>query len=394
MRMKCRLRVVFLPLALMVILMVILTACVNTTYTPLTGTGYFWVAAAGNTTISAYTIDLTTGELSQNGNSIGTGILPTAIKVVPSGTALFTANSNSSCQNASGATVGCIGRYSILSNGLLNQVTPVEPAGLTPVALAMDPTGAFLYVANQGDNTISVFTVKGTTLTLVETDDTNDPLYPGPSNPTSIAITPTGNYLYVASQYSDVVSGFTYNSTTGSLTRMAPFSVPSGANPSSLALTLDGSYLYVANSGSNTISAFATCAVTSSTCATPTGQLSEISGSPFASGLGPVHLVVAHSGYFLYAADKQSNQISGYKIGSGPAGLGTGSLTPTTPPTFSTGTNPVWLATPSVGGYLYCANSGSATVSAFVVDAASGNLGSVSGTPYPTFDQPMAIGLK
>ena len=91
---------------------------------------------------------------------------------------------------------------------------------------------------------------------------------------------------------------------------------------------------------------------------------------------------------FLYVADEQSNQVSGYKISSS-----TGTLTALSTPTISTGVNPVWLAIHPGGLYLYVANNGAASISAFKINTTSGVLG-VVGSPFTTGGQPSAIALK
>jgi 6-phosphogluconolactonase (cycloisomerase 2 family) len=97
---------------------------------------------------------------------------------------------------------------------------------------------------------------------------------------------------------------------------------------------------------------------------------------------------VDHSGKFLYVADQQSNQVSGYSISSS-----TGTLTALSTPTISTGVNPVWLAIHPGGLNLYVANNGAASISAYTINATSGVLG-VVGSPFATGGQPSAIALK
>jgi DNA-binding beta-propeller fold protein YncE len=147
--------------------------------------------------------------------------------------------------------------------------------------------------------------------------------------------------------------------------------------------------LYVGNAGSNNISVFAACTVASTTCSSPNGLLSPITGSPFAAGLNPVSLAVTPGGAFLYAADKGSNQISGYKVGQN-----SGALTPTTTATFSVGTSPTWIAIPPNGGYVYVANFGSASIAAYGINTTNGFLGQVTGSPYSVSTAPSALALR
>jgi 6-phosphogluconolactonase (cycloisomerase 2 family) len=202
-------------------------------------------------------------------------------------------------------------------------------------------------------------------------------------------LTGSGNFLYVANQVTDTVSTFQYDPASGALTRLSPFSVLAGTDPAALVLSPDQNFLYVANSGSSDISSFGTCAVVAANCATATGMLSPVSGSPFPAGTNPVSLAITPGGEFLYAANKNSNQLTGYKVGSG-----TGVLTPTATATFSTGLNPTWVAIPPEGKYVYVANSGGSSVTAYGINLTNGFLGEVSGSPYSISNTPTAIAIR
>jgi 6-phosphogluconolactonase len=364
----------------------ILTSCSNSTSTsPTSGTGYLWVIAQGNTSAQAYTVNLNSGELTANANLVTTGTAPSAVVVAPSGKAMFVANSGSNT----------VSSFTINSDGSLTAGTASYPTGRTPISLAIDPAGKFLFVANQADSTISVFTVQGTTLSAAGTFSTQDPNNPGLSAPSALAVTSSGNFLYVANQLTNSVSGFTYNTTSGSLSPLSTFSFPAGTNPSALVLSPvlasspGASFLYVGNAGSNDISVFAACTVASTTCSSPNGLLSAITGSPFAAGLNPVSLAVTPGGAFLYAADEGSNQVSGYKVGQN-----NGALTPTTTATFSVGTSPTWIAIPPNGGFVYVANFGSASISAYGINTTNGFLAQVTGSPYSVSTAPSALALR
>jgi 6-phosphogluconolactonase len=382
MRMKFR-----LPAGVLILTSLwIVTSCSNSTNTSKTsGTGYLWVIAQGNTSAQAYTVNLSNGQLTANGNLVSTGTAPSAAVVAPSGKAMFVANGGSNT----------VSSFTINSDGTLTAGTTSYPTGQTPVSLAIDPSGKFLFVANQADSTISVFSVADATLSAVGTFSTQDPSNPGLSAPSALAVTASGNFLYVANQLTNSVSGFTYDATSGSLTPLSTFSVPAGTNPSALVLSPvlasspGASFLYVGNAGSNDISVYAACTVASTTCSSPNGLLSPITGSPFAAGLNPVSLAVTPGGAFLYAADKGSNQISGYKVGQN-----SGALTPTTTATFSVGTSPTWIAIPPNGGYVYVANFGSASIAAYGINTTNGFLGQVTGSPYSVSTAPSALALR
>jgi 6-phosphogluconolactonase (cycloisomerase 2 family) len=414
MRMKCR----FLSAALLLVSLG-LTSCSNTsTTTGTSGLGYVWVVAQGDTSVTFYSMNLTTGQLTINSTNPAatTGSMPSAVIVAPSGKTMFVVDSANSCTgliatlpNGTQVTgpVGCISPFTINSDGTLTAITQTTAVGLTPTSVATDPAGKFLFVANLGSQsysvnnvptiipgTISVFSVQGTTLTEIAgspfiTDPDVSPSTPVATGPSGLAVTSSGNFLYVANQFTSTVSAFQYDSTSGALTALSPFSVLAGTNPSGLVLSPDSAYLYVANSGSNNISSFSTCAVVSASCGSANGLLNPVSGSPFAAGVDPVSLAITPGGAFLYAANKQSNQVTGYKVGSG-----TGVLTPTATASFSTGLNPTWVAIPPEGKFVYVANSGGSSVTAYGINTTNGFLGEVTGSPYSVSNTPTAIAIR
>ena len=86
----------FLAGVVVPVLLLTLSACKTSSSSTPTGTGALFVATQGDSSVSAYTIDLTAGTLTATGKSVATGNVPSAMISAPSGTALFVANSNSS----------------------------------------------------------------------------------------------------------------------------------------------------------------------------------------------------------------------------------------------------------------------------------------------------------
>jgi|HubBroStandDraft_6_1064221.scaffolds.fasta_scaffold06144_6 6-phosphogluconolactonase len=315
---------------------------------------------------------------------------------------------------------GTITSYTVNSNGTLAAVSGSSPAGIIPSGMAIDSAGHFLFVANQGvqsptgtdqvcqKGTISVFTVSGTTLNKIGDFPTYAPNGQNGTRPVAVAVSFSGKFLYVANQVDGTVSVFSIASSGALTTILAPY--PVGMTPSALTLSPDGSFLYVANSGSGNVSAFSVCDKQSATCAvtpgsSPDGSLSPIAGSPFPAALGPISVTTDSAGRFLFVVDNGSNQVSQYKISAG-----TGVLVADSPATISTGDHPVWVSSragtttvSATGGtidYLYVANIGANTISIFSFDSTIGGL-SVSGTPVTLVNgarqprgQPSAIAVK
>ncbi len=390
-------------LAALVVSLLILTACSSNNSVPATsGTGILYLAAQGNTTISAFSVALNGGGLTQVGTSLGTGAAPFALAITPAINALFVTNNGANNLSS----------YTINSDGSLTGVTGNTATGANPMGAAIDPAGKFLFVANQGtfhdpkSGTISVFTIQGTTLTQV----TGSPFateMPGEltgSGPVSVAVSATGNYVYAANQFDDTVAAFSVNTSSGVLKALgaSPYNV--GTSPSGLGISPNGGFLYVANTGSDNVSAFAICDAIVTSCSNvnaPDGSLTPVSGSPFPAGGGPVAIAFDPAFTFVYVVDKQSYQVSQYSYGTG-----SGVLSPLSPPAISTGTTPVSIAVRSgatgtnIGNtltnptdYVFVANNGASTISAYTLTTTTGLL-NVAGTPFTTFSNPSAVAVK
>jgi hypothetical protein len=114
------------------------------------------------------------------------------------------------------------------------QCTPVPPssAGQTPVAMVVDPTNNFLYVASEGSSQVFGFKINTTAGTLTALSPPN---LPTGSRPVALALHPsvknTGQFLYTSNSASSNISGFTLSTTSGvmnSLPTVITPAAPSG----------------------------------------------------------------------------------------------------------------------------------------------------------------------
>src|ERR1700730_15812531 len=117
--------------------------------------------------------------------------------------------------------------------------------------------------------------------------------FSGGTSPISIAVHPSGKFVYTANQGGGDISLYTVNNSTGELAEVLP-RTPAGLNPTSLASSSGGDLLFVANQTSNSISVY--------TVSSSNGALTAAAGSPFPTGSRPVALVLSPSGKFLYVA--------------------------------------------------------------------------------------------
>jgi 6-phosphogluconolactonase len=197
-----------------------------------------------------------------------------------------------------------------------------------------------------------------------------------------------GTYLYATDVNAGKVAGFLYDSTSGMLTPVPGSPFPAGDSPVQAvqAAPQAGSpqFLYVSNNNDPVggISAYA--------INQQNGALSPIPGSPVPTGApgsypGPSAMVVSYGSNFLYVALSGSananNQIAAFSIDST-----TGRLTALPQSPFTTGNDPLQMAyvplAANVQGFLYTANVQDGTISAFTADNTTGVLTPVNGSPY------------
>ena len=115
---------------------------------------------------------------------------------------------------------------------------------------------------------------------------------------------------------------------------------------------------------------------------------SPIGGSPYATDLTPTAIAVSAATNFIYVANTQANDISGYTLDTG-----TGMLTALSGSPFAS-SQPSSIAVDPTGKFAYVANSVTSTVSAFAIAPTSGALTPISGSPFPAGLQPAAIAIS
>jgi DNA-binding beta-propeller fold protein YncE len=249
--------------------------------------------------------------------------------------------------------------------------SPYAPAELQPWALALDPSGQYLYVANSASSIVSTYGIgAGGALTLdVSTASTGAPT----NRPFALAIDPAGPYLYVGTD--DNLNGTleAYSINAGVLSPvtgvLGSSTYPSGNIPYSVVFDPTNSLVYAANFYDATMVGYSVGGG---------GLLAAVPGTPFAfqGGIGinqPYALAVYPTGGFLYVIDALANTVTEYSYGAnGTLVQGVG---------YAVGAAPQGITIDPTGSFLYVSNSGDGTVSAFTVNI-DGTLTGVTGSPF------------
>jgi 6-phosphogluconolactonase (cycloisomerase 2 family) len=314
---------------------------------------------------------LAAGTTTPLNNAGSVPVFPVALKMDSAGKFLFVADSATS--DSSGAPVpGAVSVFAV-SSGTLSEVAgspfilPVEPGGSTPSAsaLAVTPT---------------VFPIQ----------------YSYCSGHTP----PTTENLYVADSANYALLNYSVDPAAGALT-LVPFSVtlpgiPTGSVPSGVAVDPCDRFAYVANAGPGStekdVSAYTICSTVNllSTPPCPAADFSLTSvGPPFpTAGDNPGPMTVDAYGKFLYVVNTGSNNMSGYVINAT-----TGALTQFSGAPIATGVGPNSIAIRSDDSWLFVANTGyPGTLSQFAITISTGTLNSVP--PPMTLDLPSGVAVK
>jgi 6-phosphogluconolactonase (cycloisomerase 2 family) len=258
-----------------------------------------------------------------------------------------------------------------------------------PISAAVNSGGQFLFVLNQGSAlpavpaSISVFSIDPTRglLTAVSGSPFAFASLAAP-NPQFMAVSPTQGFLYVSNGAAGNISAFAIGS-GGALAELSgsPFPVGAGATAAGLAIDPKGQFLYAADSANNTIASFNISG----------GPLAAVAGSPFPAGTKPVGVTVDNTSSFVYSANQGSNDVSAFKAASGALTQVAGSPFPVEP-TGSIGTpQPVFLTVDVSNTFLYVANFGSSSISAFGINSSDGTLGLITNSPFNQAIAPLWI---
>jgi 6-phosphogluconolactonase len=383
--------------------------------------------------IAAYTVDADTGALTHVG-PVATGSSPRAFSIEASGRFAYVAASGS----------GELFTYAIdQTTGALAEVPDSRVAiGTASGGMTLERNGRFVYSFDPTAGTISAFALDSNT--GVPTQIAGSPLAAG-ANIALLGMHPNGKFIYArrGPQTQDVANGvavFAINSTTGALTEIAGSPFDPGANP--LAITFDptGRHMYAGHLLIRELQT-AELNVRAYSVHPNTGALTVIGGSPFASPASPSALDVDSSGKYLYVANTQSNQLTAYRIDSGDGSLSQLASSPTNvgaSPTVVTSeedTTPLSLsskfvyvtdpagsirsfniaadgtlsagAVPSLtanaplgitldpqGRFAYVADPGANAVRIYAVNASTGTLAEIAGSPVATVGAPQYVAIE
>jgi 6-phosphogluconolactonase (cycloisomerase 2 family) len=247
-------------------------------------------------------------------------------------------------------------------------------AGPGATSVKIHRNGRFAYVGNGDSDTVSAYVIDETSGALTSVAGSPfDTLGTGPRNS---SFDPTGKFLYVANEDDDTVTAFSIDQTSGALSAIGS-PVSAGERPSGLDVDASGRFVYVSSFGTNQILAFSIDAAS--------GTLTPLEGgSATSAGRGPVSLSLHSVGStplsfvptFAYVANATLDNVSAYSIDAD-----TGSLSATAAGPFATGALPSAFANSMTSRFVYTANFGGVSISAFATNV-DGELEAVENSPF------------
>lgn len=246
----------------------------------------------------------------------------------------------------------------------------ISSGGTNPVAVAAALGQPFLYVLNQGSNTIAGL-VKGSFNPVPGSPFATEP------NGQFLAVSSDFRFLFVANGTQGTISAFAIGG-NGALSAVSGSPFAAGGNISWVAVDPKGRFLFATDTANNKVAAF--------TIQSATGALTPVTGSPFAAGVQPASLIVDSTGTFVYATNPGSNTVSGFRIDAT-----TGALTAVAGSPFSAGNSPQFLAFDGLNRFVYVTHQSTPQITGFAWDANTGTLTTIPGSPF-TLASPASSG--
>jgi len=256
------------------------------------------------------------------------------------------------------------------------------PMNAPPTALGGGMGFGWLLVLSQPQKSVSIYSVDLVTSVLT------GPLCTITTRYTPVAVAGTGGFFYVANAEGSI-SAYAVSGSGTIATELAGSPFPAGSGPVGIALAGTPGLLYVANSQSNNVSGYSLDG--------NTGVPTPLAGSPYPAGQGPASIVLAPvplpnflGPRLVMVANKLSNNVSVFSV------AGDGSLSPVPGSPFPVGSSPssVAMETNLIPlKFAYVTIPASNEVEGYSIDGTSGALTPLAGSPLPTGVEPFSAAV-
>jgi 6-phosphogluconolactonase len=264
---------------------------------------FVYVTNLLDNTVSQYVVQGNGTLVPNNPATVATGTRPDGLAFEPNGAFAYVINSGDSNLTQYGVDV---------QGRLTRTARTATVTGSNPWNLVFTPDGKFAYTSNFGTNILAGSTVQqysvgasGAGLTAL-----NPPSVITNVRPAGIAVDSTGANLYLAGLGTDELDHFMITS-GGQLSLIAPYGLATASAPVYVALNQSGQNLYVVNFSSVGGLAAGTIAQFS---VDSSGALSALATPTVATGRAPVWFAFEPRGQYAYVANSGDNNLSAYAV--------------------------------------------------------------------------------
>jgi 6-phosphogluconolactonase len=300
----------------------------------------------------------------------------------PSKTHLYSANETTTFQ---GASSGSVSAFSIdRSTGHLTLLNTVSSEGAGPAHLSVHPSGKYVLVSNYAGGTVAVLALRsngelGPATDVKQDKGTIGPIHAASAPPGSFAISghdhphahmieadPAGQFVLASDLGMDQIFIWKFDVQKGTLSANDPASVPlpSGDGPRHFSFHPNGRWLYSLQEEGSTLVLFDYDATRGRLTAKQTiSSLPKgFTGTNFTS-----EVMVSPDGKFVYAANRLHDSIAFFSVGEG------GSLT-FVGEEWTRGDYPRSFNIDPTGNFLYSCNQRSDAIATFRINRKTGSL--------------------
>ena len=365
---------------------------------------YLYVTCATKTTtgaISAFAVDYQSGALTPLADSPipSGGNNPVSLVASPNQKFIYVINEAAPSSNVVEFEIGTDGKLYPENTYPVVQNPGGTTVGSFPTAVAVDPSGKFLYitfeyqfgysVTSPGPGGVAVYPINADGSLGSPVMNGSVPYFATGDNPSGIVVDPKNDaYVYVIDQEKPasgtpygVLLTYARNKTTGALTPVVgPVSggISAGTTPAGIAEDPGSNFIYVTDETTNQLYGFLATGGTATSTGTP--PLPMVS-SPYTTGSFPEGVTVDPRGEYVYVANYNSDTVSAFAINASTGALS--SVAGSAGSNVATGPNCVTID-PALGIYLYTSNNVDASVSGEQLNPHTGALTGVQGTKFPT----------
>jgi 6-phosphogluconolactonase len=273
-----------------------------------------------SSSISAFTLDSTTGKLTFLNKQPAGGSGPCYVEVDPSGKNALVANYGSGSfaafPLAADGTVQPVAGF-IQDKG--SSIDPARQEGPHAHCMVAGPGDRFVYGCDLGLDKVMIFKLDADKGTLIPNEPAFAQVKPG-AGPRHIAFHPNNKWAFVINEMASSITVFNYDSGSGALQEVQTIStLPEGFSGQNTCAEItvhpSGKFVYGSNRGDNNIAVFG--------CDPESGRLTFIERVP-TGGKTPRQFEIDPTGRYLLAANQDTNTVVVFRIDTA-----TGRLQPT-----------------------------------------------------------------